>query len=111
MELTKLISMLADAAPTPQPGPDLLRMFVPLIIVMAGFMYVTSRSQKKKAQEHENKIKSLKSGDKVVTNSGIVATVITVKENSISIRSADSKLEVLKSAIADITERAGETSA
>jgi preprotein translocase subunit YajC len=114
MYLMKLSVMLADAAaPAAQPSPmDLLRgPLVPLVIIMAGFLYVTNRSQKKKAKQHEEKIKSLKSGDKVVTTSGIIATVVTVKETSVSIRSADSKLEVTKGAITEILERAGESSA
>ena len=106
--------MLADAQPaSQQPGlGDLLRgPFVPMIVLMVVFIYVTSRAQKKKAREHEAKMKTLKSGDKIVTASGIIATVVTVKENSVSIRSADTKLEVTKGAIAEITERAGESAA
>ena len=117
MHLTNLSVILADAATpaTPAQAPsalDLLRgPLVPLVIIMAGFLYITSRSQKKKAREQEAKIKSLKSGDKIVTNSGIIATVVTVKDTSVSVRSADSKLEITKGAIAEILERASEDSA
>jgi hypothetical protein len=37
--------------------------------------------------------------------------VVGVKEKTASIRSADTKLEILKSAISDITERGGESNA
>src|SRR5438046_1900247 len=116
MDFLNLSTVLADAASvaaTPQqPGAgDLLRMVVPLAIVMVGFMYISSRAQKKKAKDHEDKIKSLKSGDKIITSSGIIATVVTVKENAVSIRSADAKLEITKGAIAEIVERSGESSA
>ena len=50
-------------------------------------------------------MKSIKAGDKVTTSSGIIGIVVTVKDRSVSIRSADTKLEVLKSAISEITER------
>ena len=105
-------ALLADAAPASAPQqPNPLGMLVPLVIIMGGFMYVSSRSQKKKLKEHEAKIKSLKSGDKLVTNSGIIATVITVKDDSITVRSADSKFEITKGAVAEIRERAGESTA
>ena len=52
----------------------------------------------------------MRAGDKIVTASGIVAVVVTVKEKTLTIRSADAKLEVTKSAIAEITERSGEPS-
>ena len=52
----------------------------------------------------------LGAGDRVITSSGIVGVVVTVKEKSATIRSADAKLEITKSAIAEITERSGEPS-
>ena len=54
---------------------------------------------------------ALKPGDRILTNSGIVGTVVTVKEKTLTLRSADTKLEVTKAAIAEITERSGEASA
>jgi preprotein translocase subunit YajC len=45
-----------------------------------------------------------------VTSGGVIAVVITVKEKSLSVRSADAKFEITKSAVAEITERSGETS-
>ena len=44
-------------------------------------------------------------GDKVSTTSGIIGTIVTVKERTVSIRSEDSKLEVLKSAVTEVLER------
>ena len=52
---------------------------------------------------------SLKSGDKVVTSSGIVGVVITVKDKTVSLRSADAKMEVTKSSVTEILERGGST--
>ncbi|MHB8524378.1 MAG: preprotein translocase subunit YajC, partial [Limisphaerales bacterium] len=62
--------------------------------------------QQRKAKEHTQLLKSLKAGDKVVTSGGVLGVVITVKDRSVSIRSADAKLEVLKSSVSEITERA-----
>lgn len=107
--------LLADAAPAAQPVQpgiaDLIRSpMVPVLIAMFGFLYVTNRMQKKKVREHEDRVKMLKSGDRVVTNGGILGTIISVKEKSVSIRSADSKMEITKSAIAEILERSAEPS-
>jgi len=54
-------------------------------------------------------LKSVKTGDKVTTSSGIVGTIISVREKTVNLRSADAKLEITKSAIAEITERGGES--
>src|ERR1041385_6426374 len=108
------LSVLLAQSPSPSPGGGggsaLLVQMVPLIIIMIGFLYVSTRMQKKKAQEHVKKIKALKPGDKISTSGGILGTVVTVKEKSISIRSADSKLEISKGAVADVIEHGGETS-
>ena len=78
--------------------------------IFAIFYLLMIRPQSKKAKELAAKLNSLKPGDKVVTSSGIVGTVVAIKDRTLSLRSAETKLEVLKSAVADITERAGETS-
>jgi len=49
--------------------------------------------------------KTIKPGDKILTSGGIIGVVVAVKEKSLSIRSADAKMEILKSAVTDITER------
>jgi preprotein translocase YajC subunit len=49
-------------------------------------------------------LKKLKSGDKVVTASGIIGVVITVKDQTVSLRSADAKMEVTKSSVTEILE-------
>ena len=51
----------------------------------------------------------LKPGDKVLTNGGILGTIVTIREKTLSIRSEDTKFEVLKSAVSEVTERKSET--
>jgi preprotein translocase subunit YajC len=71
------------------------------------FYFLIIRPQRVRARQQENLLKSLKRGDKVVTGSGIIGIVISVQEKTVSIRSADTKLEILKSAVSEITERSG----
>lgn len=93
-----------------QPASPLVS-FVPLILLFIIFYFVLIRPQQKKAKEQNEMLKTVKSGDKVVTSSGIIATIITVKEDSVTVRSADAKFEITKGAIAEIRERSGESSA
>jgi preprotein translocase subunit YajC len=71
------------------------------------FYFLLIRPQRVRAKQQDSLLKNLKSNDRVVTSSGIIGVVITVKEKSVTIRSADSKFEVLKSAVTEITEKAG----
>ena len=74
------------------------------------FYFALIRPQQKKAKDHAELLKAVRPGDKIVTTGGVVGVIITVKEKTLSIRSADSKFEIIKSAIAEITERGGESS-
>ncbi len=101
-------------APPPgtQPNPtgqmfQMLGMVVFFIVVM---YFIMIRPQQKKAREHDQLLKSLKPKDKIVTSGGVVGIVVSVGERSITIRSADTKLEVLKSAVTEITERSSSES-
>ena len=98
------LSLLAQQ-PAQDPKAGMLQM-VGMIAIM-GFMFYFAlwRPQQKKAKEQEALIKALKPGDKVVTSSGICGVIVSVKDKTASLRSADSKLEVLKSAITQVVER------
>lgn len=102
MDSNFLNLFLAQAAPAGNPQPWTMLPMLVLMVVMIGFMFF---SQSKKAKQHAALLKTLKPGDKVVTASGILGTVVNVKEKVVTIRSADAKLELTKSAVAEITER------
>ncbi len=82
-----------------------------MVLLFVIFYFVLIRPQQKKAKQQAEMLKTVKSGDKVVTTAGMIAVVITVKDDSITVRSADSKFEITKGAIAEIRERAGESTA
>ena len=100
----------APAAPGQQPTAPPWTSFVPFLLIIVIFYVALIRPQQRRAKQHEVLLKTLKAGDKVVVSGGIVGTIITVKEKTLSIRSADAKFEVLKSAVSEISERAGEPS-
>jgi preprotein translocase subunit YajC len=101
-------------APTPAPGQQSTApgwvSLVPIVLFVVIFYVMLVRVPQRRAKQQENLMKNLKAGDKVVVSGGIIGTIITVKEKTLSIRSADAKFEVLKSAVSEISERAGEPS-
>jgi len=81
-----------------------------LVFMGVVFYFLLIRPQRVRAKQQDSLLKNLKSNDRVVTSSGIVGIVISVKERSVTLRSADSKLEVLKSAVTEIEKSSGESS-
>jgi preprotein translocase subunit YajC len=110
LDITRVLLALGAPPPGTQPNPtgETIK-FVSMMVLMVVVFYVIGiRPQQKKAKQHAALLKNLRPGDKILTSGGIVGVVITVKEKTASIRSADAKMEVLKSAVSEITERSGE---
>ena len=106
--LLGLIAMAPSSGSGQPAAPWYVQMF-PLFLLLFAFYFAILRPQQKRQKAHAELMKSIKA-DKVTTTSGIIGTVVTVKDKSVSIRSAETKLEVLKSAISEITERESEPS-
>ncbi len=100
------INTLWTLAQADAPKPPGWAPFVPFIALAIMLYFVVFAIPKKKEKEHNTMLAGLKLNDKVVLNSGIVGIVVGIKDHTISIRSAESKLEVQKTAIGQITERA-----
>jgi preprotein translocase subunit YajC len=116
MYLLNMGSFLAMGQPpsppgtTPDPRGQMVYTIGMLGIMFVMFYFVLIRPQSRKAKQHAEMLKTVRPGDKVLTSGGIVGVVLSVKEKTISIRSADAKFEVVKSAITEITERSGDSS-
>ena len=110
MNASSIVALLAAAAPAsqmqPNPTGQLLQTAGMVFFFVAVFYLFVIRPQQKRAREQANLLKGLRPGDKIITNGGLIGVVVGLKEKSVSIRSADTKLEVLKSAVTEITERA-----
>lgn len=83
-------------------GLGTLPLFLLMIVAMYMLMVVP---QQRKQKQWNAMLASIKSGDKVTTNGGIRGTVISVKDDTLIVRTAPDgvKLEFTKSAIAAVT--------
>jgi preprotein translocase subunit YajC len=97
--------ILAQAQPTsaaPAPGGG-FGFFVPFIFLFVIMYFIMLRPQKKRQQEQQRLIASLKTGDRVVTSAGIHGLIANVKETTVMLKVADNvKVELEKSAITNV---------
>lgn len=80
--------------------------FLPIIACVAILYFLLIRPQQKRQKQHQELISSIKKGDKVVTNSGIIATVSKViNEHEVVLEIADGvHCRFVKTAISDVVE-------
>lgn len=88
-----------------QNGVGAIGGILPLILIMGVFYVLLIRPQQKRQRQLQETIATLKIGDRVITNGGIIGVITTVKDTSFVIRSAEkSMLEVARNSIAGIDE-------
>jgi preprotein translocase subunit YajC len=86
-----------------QGGLGALGGILPIILIMGVFYILLIRPQQKRQRQLQETIATLKIGDRVITNGGIIGVITTVRDSSFFIRSADkSILEVSRNSIAGI---------
>ena len=95
-------SSASTPAATPQGSP--LGFLIPMVLIFVIFYFMLIRPQSQQRKKQAETQNALKSGDKIVTASGIVGVVVTVKDKTVSIRSADAKMEVTRSSVTEILE-------
>lgn len=87
--------------PRPSPWVQLLPLFI-LLIVMYLLLF---RGPRRKQQEHQKMVSSLKKNDRVRTVGGIYGTVVDVRPDEIILKvdeSTNTKIRVVPSAIATV---------
>lgn len=84
-----------------QAGGGIGGMLIPIVLMGVIFYFLLIRPQKQRQQQLQQLIASLKPNDKVITRGGIIGVIMSVKEDSLIIKTADkSMIEVARSAVA-----------
>ncbi|HRK33149.1 MAG TPA: preprotein translocase subunit YajC [Candidatus Hydrogenedentes bacterium] len=89
-----------------QPDPFTIFYFmIPMILVMWFFMI---RPNQKRERERQDMLSKLAKGDRVITSSGIVGSIVGLSEKSVVVRVSDDppvKIEFLRAAITRVAAR------
>ncbi len=89
-------------APQATPG-DFLRSPMFLLLLMIGVFYIFMfRGSRKDKKHREEMLKALAKNDRVLTIGGIIATVVSVRDDEVVIKvdeSTNTKMTVIRSAI------------
>ncbi|MCF6304662.1 MAG: preprotein translocase subunit YajC [Rhodobacteraceae bacterium] len=81
---------------------------LPIVLIFAIMYFLMIRPQQKKMKEHKAMVASLRRGDQVVTQGGILGKVTKVKEdsNEVEVEIADGvKIRVIQHTIATVLSK------
>jgi preprotein translocase subunit YajC len=82
-------------------GGSLFTALMPFVLIFGVFYFLIIVPQRRRQKALQDMISALKSGDRIITNGGIIATVKQVKEKSLLVMSADkSMLEITRASVA-----------
>ncbi len=74
---------------------------IPLLLMFAIFYFLLIRPQQKQRRQHQEMLRSLKTGDEVMTNGGLYGTIVGFGNGRVKLKIADNvKVDVALSAIA-----------
>ena len=72
---------------------------LPLITVFIIFYVILYIPQRRRQKKHKEYVESLKIGDNVITDSGILGRVVNIKEEKVTLVVKKGEIEILKSNI------------
>lgn len=81
--------------------------FIPLILMFVIFYFLLIRPQQKKQKAHQEMIRNLKKGDRVMTNGGFYGRIVSLDEAAATVELADKvRVKVNRGYIAALTQPA-----
>lgn len=79
--------------------------FAPIIVMVLIFYFLLYRPQKKAQDERNKMLDSLKVGNRVITLGGIYGTIVSIKDEIVTVKIADKvDVEVSRNAINGVVE-------
>lgn len=91
-----------NADPNAPAAPAWAQWF-PILVMVAVFYFLLIRPQSKQRKERENLMNNLKKGDRVVTQGGLIVTVVNISADVLDVKlNEDTKAKLRRSGVAEV---------
>ena len=100
MTISPAVAFLLQA-----PSPGGLGQFLPFILIFVIFYFVLFMPMQRRQKKQKQMLESLKNGDQVVTNGGIVGTIVGLNDDNtvvLRIKPDNVKLVFTRSAVSSV---------
>lgn len=89
----------------PAEGQSPIAGLIPVLLMVAIFYFLLIAPVRKRQKQHDALIENLKNGDKVVTNGGIIGTVVGIQDDRLRLKIADQvKVEITKQSVSGLVD-------
>src|SRR5258708_19220815 len=72
---------------------------LPFVLVIGIFYVLVFMPQRKRQKQMAEMVSALKTGDKVITSSGIIGTITSLKDDTLMLRTGQVNIEVQRSSV------------
>ena len=102
---------LQETTPTSGSGPNALFQFVPFLLIGVLFFVLLILPERKKQKQRKTMLNALKKGDRVMTNSGLFGSVVSLSEEVVVLQVADGvRLRFTRQAVQTVVDEEKEAS-
>ena len=85
---------------------DILIQIMPLMLIFLVFYFLIIRPQQNKIKEHNSMVNSVKKGDEVITQGGLIGKISKVSEHEVTIDFGDNvSINAIKSTLASVKSK------
>jgi len=85
---------------------DILIQIMPLMLIFLVFYFLIIRPQQNKIKEHNAMVNSVKKGDEVITQGGLIGKISKVSEHEVTIDFGDNvSINAIKSTLASVKSK------
>jgi len=89
----------------PSAGQSPIAGLIPVVAMVLIFYFLLIAPVRKRQKNHDAMIANLKNGARIVTNGGIIGTVVGIQEDRLRIKIADQvKIEITKQSVASLAD-------
>lgn len=89
-------------------GGDFVQLLLPLIVVFAIIYFMIIRPQQKRQREHRSMLDSLRRGDEVITQGGLIGKIVKVSDDQVDLDIAENtRVSIVKTMIVTLRHPTG----
>ena len=81
---------------------------IPLLLIFSIFFFLVIRPEQQRRKKVQELVDNLKVGDKIITTGGIHGVVLNLRNDRLTIRSDQARLEISRAAVAGLQADQGQ---